>query len=42
MQITFSESLYYIVMLVMRYILNKFSLEAAENIRDFFKCLAHM
>lgn len=36
MQMTFSESLYYIVMLVIRYILNKLSLEAAENIKIFF------
>lgn len=32
MQMTFCESLYYIVMLVIRYILNKLSVEAAENI----------
>lgn len=35
MQITFCESLYYI-MLVIRYILNKLSVEAAENISNFF------
>lgn len=43
MQTTFCESLYYIVMLVLRYILNKLSVEAAENIIEiFFKWLAHM
>lgn len=35
MQMTFCESLYYKVMLV-RYILNKLSVEAAENIEIFF------
>lgn len=35
MQMTFCESLYYIVMLVIRYILNKLSVEAAENISFF-------
>jgi len=32
MQMNFCESLYYIVMLVMRYNLNKLSVETAENI----------
>lgn len=36
MQMTFCESLYYIVKLVMRYILNKLSAEAAEDITEIF------
>lgn len=35
MQMTFCESLYYIVTLVIRYILNKLSVEADENISFF-------